>query len=245
MDVAKPFVQAITIQDLPKPSQHRSQFPSNHLSEMPSLLARLLGTDTPDEQVDLESRQHDADEALHDAVDHGGYAVEDCGVTGVAVVNEGPDGEPVVVPIARFSLGEDVETPDKNLVWELVGEAVDAVQAPFDDVFVRHYDIQFTFDGDELFEAEECRRIALTDSLVDQYATDASFDLVDLRDTVIAADDIDDEIAPVAWGECKNYSQTTNAAIVTGGAAGAAGASASAASCAGAGAAGGAGGGAC
>nr|WP_224830168.1 hypothetical protein [Saliphagus infecundisoli] len=69
-------------------------------------------------------------------------------MTGVAVVNEGPDGEPVVVPIVRFSLGEDVETPDMDLVWELVGTAIDAVQEPFDDVFVRHYDVQFTFDGD-------------------------------------------------------------------------------------------------
>ncbi|WP_254763540.1 hypothetical protein [Natrinema marinum] len=209
-----------------------------------SLLERLLGDDTPDEQVDLESRQNEADEALRDATERAGYAVEDCGVTGVAVVNEGPDGEPVVVPIARFSLGEDVEDPDMDLVWDLVGEAVDAVQDPFDDVFVRHYDIQFTFDGDELFEAEECRRIALTDDLVDRFATDPGFGIDDLREAVVAADDIDDAIAPVAWGECKNYSRTTNAAIVTAGAAAAAGASASAASCAGAGAAGG-GGGAC
>lgn len=97
---------------------------------MPSLLERLLGDDTSDEQVDLESRQNDADEALHDAVERGGYAVEDYGVTGVAVVNEGPDGEPVVVPIARFSLSENVENPDHDLVWELVGKAVDALQPP-------------------------------------------------------------------------------------------------------------------
>ncbi len=51
---------------------------------MPSLLERLLGSDTPDEQVDLESRQNKADEALHEAVERGGYAVEDCGITGVA-----------------------------------------------------------------------------------------------------------------------------------------------------------------
>ncbi|WP_255150078.1 hypothetical protein [Halorarius halobius] len=212
---------------------------------MPSLLERLLGDDTPDEQVDLESRQSDADEALRDAVDRGGYDVEDCGVTGVAVVNEGPDGEPVVVPIARFSLGEDVENPDLDLVWKLVGEAAGALQAPFDDVFVRHFDVQFTFDGDELFEAQECRRVALTDNLVDRYATDAGFDVAALRDAVEAADDIDDEIAPVAWGECKDYSRTDDAAIVVAGTAAAAGASASAASCAGAGAAAGAGGGAC
>lgn len=111
-------------------------------------------------------------------------------------------------------------------------------------MFVRHYDIQFTFDGDELFEAEECRRVALTDDLVDRYATDTGFSLPDLRDTVFDAHDIDDEIAPVAWGECKDYSQTDDAAIVVGGTAAAAGASAGAASCAGAGAAAG-GGGAC
>jgi hypothetical protein len=212
---------------------------------MPSLLERLLGDDTPDEQVDLESRQNDADEALRDAVERGNYAVEDCGLTGVAVVNEGPDGEPVVVPIARFSLGEDVENPAMDLVWELVGEAIEAVQAPFKDIFVRHYDVQFTFDGDELFEAEECRRIALTDEFVDRYTTDAGFDTIALCDAVEEADDIDDEIAPVAWGECKDYSHTDNAAIVVAGTAAATSASASAASCAGAGAAGGAGGGAC
>ena len=65
------------------------------------------------------------------------------------------------------------------------------------------------------------------------------------REAVFDAHDIDDEIAPVVWGECKDYSQTDNAAIVVDGTAAAAGASAGAASCAGAGAAGGAGGGAC
>ena len=101
--------------------------PRKSRDTMPSLLERLLVSDTPDEQVDLESRQQNADETLRTAVEQQGYAVEDCSVTGVAVVNEGPDGEPVVVPIARFSLGEDVETPDKDLVWELVGEAASAL----------------------------------------------------------------------------------------------------------------------
>ncbi|WP_363465187.1 hypothetical protein [Halogeometricum borinquense] len=214
---------------------------------MPSLLERLLGDGTPDEQVDLESRQNDADDALRESVEERGYAIDDCGVTGVAVVNEGPDGEPIIVPIARFSLGETVENPDMELVWDLVGEAADALQEPFDDVFVRHYDVQFTFDGDELFEAEECRRIALTDQFVDRYVTDDRFGLGDLREAIEVADDIDDEIAPVVWGECKDYSRTNNAAIVFAGssAAAAAAANASAASCAGAGAAGGAGGDAC
>jgi hypothetical protein len=211
---------------------------------MPSLLERLLGDDTPEEQVDIEARQGDADEALVAAVEDGGYDVADCGLTGVAVVNEGPEGEPVVVPIARFSLGESVEDPDEELVWDLVCEAAAAVADPFEDVFVRHLDVQFTFDGDELFEAEECRRVALTSDLVQRYAADPGFDGTALRDAVVDADDIDDAIAPVAWGECRDYSRTDGAALVIAGSAAAAGASASAASCAGAGAAGG-GGGAC
>ncbi|MFC3959994.1 hypothetical protein [Halovivax cerinus] len=209
---------------------------------MRSLLQRLLDDDTPDEQVDLESRQSDADEALADAVDAGGYTIDDCGVTGVAVVNEGPDEEPVIVPIARFSLGEDVEDPDMDLVWELVAEAASALRRPFDDVYVRHYDVQFTFDGDGLFEAETCRRVLLTDEFVDRYASDASFTAADLRAAVEAADDIDDEIAPVAWGECKDYSRTDDAAMIVAGTTAAAAASASAASCASAGAATGGGG---
>jgi hypothetical protein len=37
------------------------------------------------------------------------------------------------------------------------------------------------------------------------------------REAVFDAHDIDDEIAPVVWGECKDYSQTDNAAIVVDG----------------------------
>ena len=211
-----------------------------------SLLERLLGEDTPDEQVDLEDRQQEADETLSDRVDTSEYGIDACAVTGLAVVNEGPDGEPIVVPIARFSLGESVEEPDYDLVWELVGEGLHALQPALEGVFVRHYDIQFTFDGDELFEAEECRRVAVTPDLADQFVADAGFGVGELQDVILDANDIDDEIAPLAWGESKNYSSTSNAAIVTNGAAMAAGTSASAASCAGAGAAGaGAAGGTC
>jgi hypothetical protein len=119
------------------------------------------------------------------------------------------------------------------------------MQRPFDDVFVRHYDVQFTFDGDGLFEAAECRRVLLTDELVDRYATDPGFSVGDLRDAVFEAHDVDDAIAPVAWGECRDYSRTDDAALVVAGMPAAVGASAGAASCAGAGAAAGGGGGVC
>jgi len=211
---------------------------------MPSLLERLLGEETPDEQVDLEERQSDADDTLRKRVESDAYGIDECGVTGVAVVNEGPDGEPIVVPIARFSLGESVEDPDMELVWQLVPEALRVLHDAFSDVFVRHYDVQFTFDGDGLFEAEECRRIAVPPAYVEDLVTATGVDGAAFRERIEAADDIDDAIAPVAWGECKDYSNTVNAAVVTGGAAAAAAASASAASCAGA-AGGAAGGGAC
>jgi hypothetical protein len=42
---------------------------------MPSLRERLLGDGTPDEQVDLESRQNDADEALRDAVERARFSI--------------------------------------------------------------------------------------------------------------------------------------------------------------------------
>lgn len=211
-----------------------------------SLLERLLGDDETDEQVDLESRQETAEEALKRRVDPDAMAIEDCAVAGVAVVNEGPDGEPIVVPIARFSLGESVENPDVDLVWRLVPEALRALHEGFGDdgVFVRHYDVQFTFDGDELFEAEECRRVAAPPEYAERLASESGFDGRALRELIEREDDIDDEIAPVAWGEAEDYSNRNNAAIVTAGSAAAIGASASAASCAGA-SAGAAGGGAC
>lgn len=211
-----------------------------------SLLERLLGDETPEEQVDVESRQETAENALTDRVDPESRPVEDCAITGVAVVNEGPDGEPVVVPIARFSLGESVEDPDMDLVWRLVPAALRALDEGFGDegVFVRHYDVQFTFDGDGLLEAEECRRVAVPPGLVDRLVGESGFDGPALRDLVGREDDVDDEIAPVAWGECEDYADTNGAAVVTAGSAAAMGASASAATCAGA-STGGVGGGTC
>ncbi|WP_436923646.1 hypothetical protein [Halosimplex amylolyticum] len=208
---------------------------------MPSLLERLLGDGSTEEGVDLERREDDAHEALQNRITPETYGIDDCAVTGVAVVNEGPDEEPITVPIARFSLGEDVESPDYDFVWELASEAIRAMQPAFEGVFVRHYDVQFTFDGDGLFEAEECRRIAVTPALADRLVTETGFGVADFKSAMLEADDIDDQIAPVAWSECVDYSRNDDAAVVTGSAAAMAGASAAGASCAGAGA-GGAGG---
>ncbi|WP_276302400.1 hypothetical protein [Halorussus lipolyticus] len=195
-----------------------------------SLIERLLG-DGDDEQARIEEARDSANDALQNRVDPESHGIEDAAVTGIAVVNEGPDEEPVTVPIARFSLGEDVESPDFDKVWRLVGEALRALEPAFEDVFVRHFDVQFTFDGDELFEAEECRRVAVTTDLANRFVSDPGFGVEDLREAMTDAHDIDDEVAPVAWGECKDYSQNAGMAVVaTGGAAGA-----SAASCAGAG----------
>jgi len=206
---------------------------------MPSLIERLLGDGDSDEGVDLERREDDAHEALQNRITPETYGIDDCAVTGVAVVNEGPEEEPITVPIARFSLGEDVESPDYDLVWELASEAIRATEPAFDGVFVRHYDVQFTFDGDGLFEAEECRRIAVTPDLADRLVTETGWGVGEFKSAMLSADDIDDQVAPVAWGECVDYSRSGDAAVVTGSAAAVAGASAAGASCAGAGGAGG------
>lgn len=206
---------------------------------MPSLIDRLLGNDDADEGIDLQEREDDAHEALQNRVTPETYGIDDCAVTGVAVVNEGPEEEPITVPIARFSLGEDVESPDYDLVWELATEAIRAMYPAFDGVFVRHYDVQFTFDGDGLFEAEECRRIAVTPELAERLVTETGWGPDEFKSAMLSADDIDDHVAPVAWGECVDYSRNDEAAMVTGSAAAMAGASAAGASCAGAGGAGG------
>ncbi|WP_135825355.1 hypothetical protein [Halorussus ruber] len=199
------------------------------------LIQRLLG-DGDEEEQRIEDARESADDALRNSADPDAHGIEDAAVTGVAVVNEGPDEEPVTVPIARFSLGEDVEDPDYDTVWELVGEALRALEPAFEDVFVRHFDVQFTFDGDELFEAEECRRVAVTTDLANRFVSDPGFGVQALREAMTDGHDIDDEVAPVAWGECKDYSQNSGMAVVAGG--GAAGASAAACAGAGSGAAG-------
>lgn len=200
-----------------------------------SLLDRLLGDGDTEEGADIERRENEAHERLQRRVDAESRGVESRAVTGVAVVNEGPEGEPIVVPIARFSLGETVETPEYDRVWRLAADAIRAVVPSFKDVFVRHYDVQFTFDGDGLFEAETCRRIAVTPEIATRLREEPGVGVEAFREQMLAADDIDDEIAPVAWGECLDYSQQTNAAVVTGAAAAAASAGAAGASCAGTG----------
>jgi hypothetical protein len=72
--------------------------PSQVVNAMASLLERLLGDDTPDEQVDLEARQEEADDALDAAVERGGYDIEGCALTGVAV---GPAEDAVRTGVVR------------------------------------------------------------------------------------------------------------------------------------------------
>lgn len=204
---------------------------------MGSLIEQLLGGD--DAGTDLQDREDRANDRLRSTIaDRPG--VDDAGVTGVAVVNEGPEGEPVTVPIARFSLASEAVDPQDDQVWQLVADALRAMVDPFEGVFVRHYDVQFTFGDDGLLSASECRRVAIPPGHAERLVTEPGWRADDLRAALLAGHDIDDAIAPVAWGECVDYSRRDDAAVVVGGAA-AAGASGAAASCAGAGA--GAGGG--
>jgi hypothetical protein len=128
-------------------------------------------------------------------------------VTDVVEVNEGPEGEPVVVPVARFSLGRETESPDLDVVWDLAYDAVRAMYPAFEDVFVRHYDVQFAFGGSGLFDGESCRRMAVSRDIAERAVTEAGWHVDDFEAAMLAGHDIDDEVAPVAWGECKEYDQ--------------------------------------
>ncbi len=203
-----------------------------------SLLAELFGGGEQSTRDQLEGLQEIADDTPQDRLpdDPTRLSVKEYGVTGAAVVNEGPDGEPVVVPIVRFSLPESREGLDREAAWSVVPETLRVLHATFDsEVFVRHYDVQFAYDGDELFEAREVDRIAVTPDTVDRLTTETGLDESALREHVEREDDIDDEIAPVAWRDAVDYGESNSAVVVTGAAVGA-----SAAACGGASAAGGA-----
>lgn len=195
-----------------------------------SLLAELFEGGGESTRDRLERAQERADDRLGERLDQSApIAVEAVGVPSAAVVNEGPDGQPVVVPIARTSLPESRQTLDTETAWRLVPDAVRVLHEAFTDEFVRHYDVQFAYDGDGLFEAREVDRVAVTPATVERLVSDPEFDRAALREHVEREDDIDDEIAPVAWRDAKDYSRSSDAVVVTGAAVGA-----SAAACGGA-----------
>jgi hypothetical protein len=172
---------------------------------MPSPLDRFLG-DSADE-VDLDAREAEASENLRALVSPEPYGIDDCDVTDVLEVNEGPEGEPIVVPVTRYSLGRAKESPDLDLVWDLAYDAVRAMYPALEDVFVRHYDVQFAFGGGGLFDSESCRRMAVTREIATRAVTEAGWHVSDFEDAMLDGHDIDDVIAPVAWGECEDYDQ--------------------------------------
>ncbi|MFB6240998.1 MAG: hypothetical protein ABEJ46_05505, partial [Gemmatimonadota bacterium] len=103
-------------------------------------------------------------------------------------------------------------------IWAPAARAVPVLSDALEEVFVRHYDVQFTFAGDGLFEAQEWRRIATTPGLAGRPVEGNDFRPADFRTQMLDEHDIDDEVDPVAWGECENYSNLRNAAIVAAGA---------------------------
>ena len=148
---------------------------------MPSPLDRFLGDSAGD--ADLDAREREAAENLRALVSPDPYGIDDCDVTEVVVVNEGPEGEPIVVPVARFSLGAEKESPDYDVVWELA------------------------FGGSGLFDAESCRRMSVSRDIADRVVTEVGWRVADFKSAMIDGHDVDDEVAPVAWGQCTDYTQ--------------------------------------
>jgi len=117
-------------------------------------------------------------------------------VAEVNCVNVHRDGEDVLVPVVPV-LFEDSGEPDRDVVWEVVGETLRAVPPAFADHHVRHYDLQFAYaDADE--ESVVYRRITVQPELVERYRH-GDLDLAGLREAVAAGDDGDDGVPPVDW----------------------------------------------
>ncbi|MEZ3114883.1 hypothetical protein RYH80_02980 [Halobaculum sp. MBLA0147] len=210
-----------------------------------SLLSALFDGDEQSTRERLETLEDEANDRLDTRVDTDAapVTVEEFGVTASAVVNEGPDDEPVVVPVVRFAMPESREQLDRDAAWTVVPETLRVLHETYDDaVFVRHYDVQFAYDGDELFEAREVDRIAVAPDTVQRLVAESGFDGDDLRGYVEREDDIDDEIAPVAWGDAADYGADNSAVVVSTAAVGASAAACGGAAGAGAGACGAAGG---
>jgi hypothetical protein len=171
---------------------------------MPSPLDRFLGDNAG--TVDLDAREREASENLRALVSPEPYGIENCEVTDVHAVNEGPEGEPVVVPVARFAMGSDRDEPDLDVVWDLAHEAVRALYPAFEGAFVRHYDAAFTFGGG-LVRSESCRRVAVSREIAERVVTEPGFGVAEFRAAMLEGHTIDDEVAPVAWGERKSYNR--------------------------------------
>lgn len=161
---------------------------------------------------DLATRREEARENLRALVSPEPYGIDGCDVTDVAVVNHGPEGEPVVVPVARFSLGDESESPDFDVVWDLAYEAVRAMYPAFEGVFVRHYDVEFTFGGGGLFDGASCRRMSVSRAIADRLVRETGWRLPEFERAMLEGHTIDDEVAPVAWGQCRDYDRESGGA---------------------------------
>jgi hypothetical protein len=112
-------------------------------------------------------------------------------------VNTHSDGDDILVPVVPI-LFEDAGGPDLDTVWEIAGDALEALQPVFSDLHVRHYDLQFAYataDEDEVIY----RRIAIQPALVEKYVRDTGYDLTALQEEIAEADNGDDELPPVNW----------------------------------------------
>ncbi len=124
-----------------------------------------------------------------------------------ATVADEPTGREAtsVVPVIQVELGS-TEPPGTELAFDFVASVLEAVHPELAGaVPVRHYDVQFRFGPDGLLVSRNCFRVAVTPALADRLLTEETYRTHDLRRDVKAADDGDEETAPVLWGECRSY----------------------------------------
>jgi hypothetical protein len=165
-------------------------------------------------------------------------------VSEVNRVNTHRDGDDVLVPVVPVVFARPGE-PDMDTVWTVVGTVLEAVHPVFEDLHVRHYDLQFAY-ADEAEETVIYRRVTATPGMAARLIEEPGYDTETLRTAVREGDDGDDGVPPVYWQRFDAES-VDSGSYGGGGAAVAAAAAASsgaAAACAGGAAAAGAGAGA-
>jgi hypothetical protein len=165
-------------------------------------------------------------------------------VSEVNKVNTHRDGGDVLVPVVPVVFADPGE-PDMDTVWRVAGTVLEAVHPVFEDLHVRHYDLQFAY-ADESEETVIYRRVTVTPETAARLIEEPGYGIDALRATVREGDDGDDGVPPVYWQRFDAES-VDSGSYGGGGAAVAAAAAASsgaAAACAGGAAAAGAGAGA-
>jgi hypothetical protein len=155
-----------------------------------------LGFD--DLTADYRERNERGDERLAAAFDPLPDALDGVpAVSEVNKVNTHRDDDDVLVPVVPVVFADPGE-PDADTVWTVVGTVLEAVHPVFEDLHVRHYDLQFAY-ADEAEETVIYRRVTVTPAMAARLTGEPGYGVDALLTAVREGDDGDDGVPPVYW----------------------------------------------